>query len=354
MSNEFNSGSNQSKPNELRRQLLVSAAAAPLMGYGSALFAQDATKTLNISHQFPGGTIQSGDFRDRLCRKFAESVEKRTKGALKFQVYPGSSLMKTNAQFSALRKGALDISLFPMPYAGGEVPEVNIGLMPALVTSYEQAAKWKTAEVGRLLTKALEDKGIVILSWVWQAGGVASRSKPIVLPDDVKGMKIRGGSREFDMMLKAAGASVISLPSNEIYAAMQTGAMDAAYTSSTSFMSFKLEELAKGFTSARNKSYWFMLEPLLMSKQIFDALPKDQRDALMAAGAEMEKFGLEAAKDDDKTAALAYARAGSKVVDLDAAIVEKWRVIARQTAWKDYSEKNPTCAALLAAAEKLV
>ena len=47
------------------------------------------------------------------------------------------------------------------------------------------------------------------------------------------------------MMLKEAGASVISLPSNEIYAAMQTGAMDAAMTSSTSFISFKLEEIAK-------------------------------------------------------------------------------------------------------------
>jgi TRAP-type C4-dicarboxylate transport system substrate-binding protein len=70
--------------------------------------------------------------------------------------------MKTNAQFSAMRKGALDISLFPMPYAGGEVPELNIGLMPALVSSYEQAAKWKTAEVGRMLTKILEDKGIVL------------------------------------------------------------------------------------------------------------------------------------------------------------------------------------------------
>ena len=357
MSNEIHSESVASKPNALRRQLLASSASLPLagvIGYGSNVNAQGATKTLNISHQFPGGTIQAGDFRDRLCRKFAESVEKRTKGALKFQVYPGSSLMKTNAQFSALRKGALDISLFPLPYAGGEVPELNIGLMPALVTSYEQAAKWKTAEVGRLLTKALEDKGVVILSWVWQAGGVASRNKPVVLPEDVKGMKIRGGSREFDLMLKAAGASVISLPSNEIYAAMQTGAMDAAYTSSTSFLSFKLEELAKGFTSARNKSYWFMLEPLLMSKQIFDALPKDQRDALMAAGAEMEKFGLDAAKDDDKTAALAYARAGSKVTDVDTAIVDKWRVIARDSAWKDYAEKNESCANLLKAAEKVV
>ncbi len=354
MSNEFDFGSNASKPNVLRRQMLASSAALPLVGYGSSSWAQSSTKTLNISHQFPGGTIQAGDFRDRLCRKFAESVEKRTKGALKFQVYPGSSLMKTNAQFSALRKGALDISLFPLPYAGGEVPEVNIGLMPALVTSYEQAAKWKTAEVGRLLTKSLEDKGIVILSWVWQAGGVASRSRGLVVPEDAKGLKIRGGSREFDLMLKAAGASVISLPSNEIYAAMQTGAMDAAFTSSTSFMSFKLEELAKAFTSARNKSYWFMLEPLLMSKQIFDALPKDQRDALMAAGAEMEKFGMEAAKDDDRTAALAYARAGSKVTDIDAAIVDQWRVIARASAWKDYSEKNENCAALLRAAEKLV
>jgi TRAP-type transport system periplasmic protein len=356
MSNEFNSGSGSSKPSAIRRQLLASSAALPLagvMGFAPEIHAQGATKTLNISHQFPGGTIQAGDFRDRLCRKFAETVEKRTKGALKFQIYPGSSLMKTNAQFSALRKGALDLTLFPLPYAGGEVPEVNIGLMPALVSSYEQAAKWKTAEVGRMLNKVLEDKGVVILSWVWQAGGVASRSKPVVLPEDVKGLKIRGGSREFDLMLKAAGASVISLPSNEIYAAMQTGAMDAAYTSSTSFMSFKLEELAKAFTSARNKSYWFMLEPLMMSKQVFDSLPKDQRDALMAAGVEMEKFGFDQAKEDDKTAALAYARAGSKVTDIDAAVVDKWRAIARDSAWKDYAEKNESCAALLRAAEKV-
>ena len=38
--------------------------------------------------------------------------------------------MKTNAQFSALRKGALDMSLYPLSYAGGEVVETNIGLMP--------------------------------------------------------------------------------------------------------------------------------------------------------------------------------------------------------------------------------
>ena len=68
-------------------------------------------KVIKISHQFPGGTVESGDFRDRLTRKFAAEVEKRTGGSLKFEIYPGSSLMKTVAQFSALRKGALDMSL---------------------------------------------------------------------------------------------------------------------------------------------------------------------------------------------------------------------------------------------------
>ena len=71
-----------------------------------------AAQTLKISHQFPGGTIDQGDFRDRLVRMFAGEVEKRTKGRW-FAIYPGSSLMKTNAQFSAMRKGALDMSLVP-------------------------------------------------------------------------------------------------------------------------------------------------------------------------------------------------------------------------------------------------
>ena len=337
-----------------RRQLTLGAAASvPLILAGRDVFAQTAN-TLKISHQFPGGTINEGDFRDRMCRKFGVEVEKRTQGALKVQVYPGSSLIKTNAQFSAMRKGALDMSLFPIPYAGGEVAETNIGLMPGLVTTYEQGAAWKNAEVGKLLAKTLEEKGLLFVSWVWQAGGVASRSRPIIQPDDAKGLKIRGGSKEFDTMLKAAGASVISLPSNEIYAAMQTGAMDATYTSSTSFISFKLEELSKAFTSGRANAYWFMLEPLLISKQIFAGLPKAHQEAIMAVGLEMEKFATDAAKADDKLAGEVYAKAGSKVFDLDAATVKKWQTLARGTAWKDYAAKSDSCAALLKAAEKLL
>jgi TRAP-type transport system periplasmic protein len=336
-----------------RRAVLGALATTPLWLQSSA-WAQ--ASTVKISHQFPGGTVNEGDFRDRLCRMFAAEVDKRTKGALKFEIYPGSSLMKTNAQFSALRKGALDMSLVPLSYAGGEVPEVNIGLMPGLVTSYEQGYSWKNAEVGKELDRLLREKGVIVVSWIWQAGGVASRAKPIVEPEDARGMKVRGGSREMDLILKAAGAAVVTLPSNEIYAAMQTGAMDAALTSSTSLISFRLEEVSKALTTGRNGAYWFMFEPLMISKATFDRLSKDQQAAIMAVGGELEAFARKSAQEDDAAVAAVYQKAGAKVVDLSPATVKKWQAIARTTAWKDswkdYGEKNANCAKLLALAEK--
>jgi TRAP-type C4-dicarboxylate transport system substrate-binding protein len=244
------------------------------------------------------------------------------------------------------------MSLMPLNYAGGEVPETNIGLMPGLVTSYEQATKWKTSEAGKALAEVLASKGVIIVSWIWQAGGVASRQVPIVDPTDAKGLKVRGGSKEMDMVLKDAGAAVLTMPSNEIYAAMQTGALDAAMTSSTSLISFRLEEVAKHLTTGRGKTYWFMLEPLMISKTVFDQLPKNQQDIILSVGADMEKFALEQAKADDQAVAAVYQKAGGKSYDLTEASVKKWQAIARETAWKDYAAKSESCARIIKLAEK--
>src|SRR3954454_22320894 len=141
-----------------RRQIVGGALAAPAVIAASRLgFAAPATM-LKISHQFPGGTIDEGDFRDRVCLKFAAELEKRTNGAIGAQVYPNSSLMKTIPQFSAIRKGALDLSFYPISYAGGEFPELNIGLMPGLVSSYQQGAAWKNSPVGQKFASFLNEK----------------------------------------------------------------------------------------------------------------------------------------------------------------------------------------------------
>lgn len=331
-----------------RRTLLGSALAAPaVLAAGRAR----AARILKISHQFPGGTIDEGDFRDRLVRKFAEEVTKATNGELAFEIYPGSSLMKTVAQFSALRRGALDLSLYPLAYAGGEVPEVNIGLMPSLVSSYAQGLAWKTAPIGQSLMDTLDKKGVKLMTWIWQAGGIASRAGAVVAPDDTKGLKIRGGSREMDLMLKAAGGIISSVPSDEIYASMQTGTLDAAVTSSTSLISFRLQEIAKNVTTGRQGSFWFMLEPLLMSKQVFDSLTPDQQTIIAKTASDLESFALKAAQADDESLAAIFGKAGVKVSDFNPAALGKWREIAQATAWQDFANRNASCAALLKLAE---
>jgi TRAP-type transport system periplasmic protein len=134
---------------------------------------------------------------------------------------------------------------------------------------------------------------------------------------------------------------------------MQTGACDAAITSSTSLISFRLEEVAKSLTTGRGKSYWFMLVPLIMSKQIFDAMPKGQPDIMMELGAELEQFGIKEAMADDQKVAEVYAKKGAKVFDLDGAVADRWRAIARDAVWKDYAKKTALSAELIKLADQV-
>ena len=97
----------------------------------------------------------------------------------------------------------------------------------------------------------------------------------------MKGLKIRSAGPTFAEMWQAAGASIVSVPSNEVYNALQTGVADATDTSSGSFVSFRIYEQVKCMTAPGENALWFMYEPVLMSKKSFDRLNKQQQDVLM-------------------------------------------------------------------------
>jgi TRAP-type C4-dicarboxylate transport system substrate-binding protein len=324
--------------NKTCRTLLASlAAVAALALTGPFASAADPVK-LKISHQFPGGSIDKGDFRDRLVRKFAQEVEKRTNGQLKFEIYPGGSLVKALQQLDALSTGALDMTLYPLAYSGGKIPEVNITLMPALITSYEEGYHWKTAPIGAELSRILDEHNVKIVTWIWQAGGVASRDRPIIVPDDTKGLKVRGAGKSMDELLKAAGGAIANVPSDETYNAMQSGVLDGVWTSSASLISFRLYELAKDVTTAREHTFWYMFEPLLMSKAAYNSLTPAQQKIVMEVGASLEPFAIQACKEDDKELADVYSKAGAKVHDMDEKTFLMWRDLARKSAWKNFED----------------
>lgn len=296
--------------------------------------ARAATRVIKISHQFPANI----DFRDVLARKFAADVEKQTNGALTFQIYPGASLYKPNQQFDAMANGALDMSVYPLAYSGGKLPATNLTLMPALIESYQQGYGWENAAIGKWLVKYLDDHGVVLVTWIWQGGGVASRDKPILVPADVKGLKTRGAGKMIELMLQAAGASISTFPSTETYNAMHSGVVDALWTSSASLMSFRLQEVAKDVTTARQYTFWYMFEPLLMSKDTFQQLTPAQQKIVLGVGHSLQDYALAACKADDAKVATVFAKAGDHVYDMDKAQFADWKKLAQKSAWKDFAD----------------
>jgi TRAP-type C4-dicarboxylate transport system substrate-binding protein len=110
--------------------------------------------------------------------------------------------------------------------------------------------------------------------------------------------------------------------------------------------SFRLVETAKHLSFGK-KSFWYIFGPMLMSKIVFDGLPKNQQDIIMQAGAEMEAFGLEGARAEDAAIIDVFKSAKLGVYDFDEASLDKWKAIARETAWKDYASKSEGAARLL-------
>lgn len=294
--------------------------------------------TIKIAHQWPDATLEEGDFRSRLAKMFAKEVEERTNGSIKFEIYPAQSLVKAKEEYDALRKGSLDMAIWPVAYGSGKDPRFDITLMPAIVSSHEEAAKWKTSEIGAKIEEILAESNIKPLVWAWCAGGVGSKGKEIIEPSDVKGLKTRAAGKRCEEMLKNAGASITSMPSSEIYTAMQTGVLDAAVTSSSSFASYRLYEQVEYYLSPRNYTFWFMFEPLVISTHTWDKLTPEQQQVIMEVSEELEEFVFKATKEDDARVADLFAEKGVKVHDMTKEEYMKWKEAAKPV-WENFAKE---------------
>ena len=225
--------------------------------------ASQAQTVLKASHQFPGG---KGDARDEMVQIIAREAKAANVG-LDIQVYPGASLFKPNDQWNAMVNGQLDISSFPLDYASGKIGAFSATLMPALVRNHDRATRLNGSPFMQEIRAKIDKAGVVVLADAWLAGAVASKKACIRKPEDIKGLKIRSAGPTFAAMWQQAGASIVSVPSNEVYNALQTGVADATDTSTGSFVSFRIYEQVKCITAPGDNALWFMYEPVLMSKR---------------------------------------------------------------------------------------
>lgn len=296
-----------------------------------------AETVLKASHQWPGG---KGDARDEMVQLIAREVEKANVG-LKIQVYPGASLFKAKEQWGALTKGQLDISAFPLDYASGRHPQFSATLMPGLVRNHERALRMNSSPFMADIKKIIEDAGVKVIADAWLAGAFASKKNCITSPDSAKGQVTRAAGPAFEQMLVAAGASISSMPSSEVYTGMQTGVLDAANTSSGSFVSYRLYEQVKCLTAPGANALWFMYEPILMSKRSFDGLTPEQQKAIMDAGKKSEQYFLGEAKKLDDKMVETFKKANVEVVEMSKENYDAWLALAKESSYKVFAEKVP-------------
>lgn len=315
----------------------VSAGAAALLALSNVAGATE----LRLSHQW-----SNKDVRHKVAKIVANEVAAANVD-LEIKIFGSKSLFKPREQYKPLSRGQLDMTVLPLSYAGGQQPAYNLTLMPGLVKNHDHAARLSASPFMKELEAKMATDDVMVLVHGYLAGGFVGKDKCITKPSDVAGLQTRAAGKAFEQMLAGAGASIASMASSEIYNAMQTGVLNAANTSSSSFVSYRIYEQVKCYTPAGDVALWFMYQPLLMNKSAFEGLNADQQAALLAASANAETYYLAEAKKQDAASVEVFRKAGVEIANMSPEDFAAWRAIAQETSYKKFVSDVPDGQALL-------
>ncbi len=248
--------------------------------------------------------------KGKAALKFKELAEKYTAGKVKIEVYPNSTLYKDGEAMEALQLGAVQM-LAPSTakFAPLGVKEFEVLDLPFLFPSQAIYDSAVTGPLGQGLFKRLQTKGITGLGY-WDNGFyVISANKPLIKPDDLKGLKIRiSGSKVDDETLRGMGANPQIMAFSELYQALQSGVVDGAQNTASNYTTQKLNDVQTNVTELYHVHLQYAV---IVNKKFWDGLPADIREQLTKAMDEATAYNNSIAVKDNVDA-LAQIRATGK------------------------------------------
>ena len=240
---------------------------------------------------------------------FRKLVEERGKGRVKIEVYPNSSLFKDGEEMEALQLGSVQM-LAPSLAKFGPlgVREFEVFDLPYVFDDYTELHKVTEGPVGRELFRKLESKGIVGLAY-WDNGfKVMSANKPIRVPADYKGLKMRiQSSKVLGDEMKALGAIPQVMAFSEVYQALQTGVVDGTENPPSNFYTQKMHEVQKYLALTE---HGYLGYAVIVNKKFWDGLPADVRTMLEGAMKDATKYANDIAKKENDDAIEAVKKSG--------------------------------------------
>ena len=307
----------------MARNTLVLAAASLL---STGAMAQ-APVELKLADSFPKGHV----IYDTVVNVFIPALEEG--GKIKVQYFPANQLGQMKDVIEAVRGGVADIAYVAPGVVAGRMPVTNVMSLPGEFRSGEHLANVFMRMVEGPLKREYDKLGIKIIA----ASGtppyqIFTANKPVHVPEDAKGLKLRGGGGDADDFMRELGIAVINMPASQMYESLQRGVIDgAAYLHATA-ISNHLEEVTKFATEGA--PLMSLLALYFVDQKKWDSWSPEIRGIVTRAG---QRLAIEMGREydrRDRTEKAAFIKAGGKVHTLTDDEKRRW-----QASYKDAPEK---------------
>jgi tripartite ATP-independent transporter DctP family solute receptor len=320
------------RPAGLFRTSPRSFATAVLAGVAMLLAGSPAGAQVEIKLGHVG---EPGSLFQVSADEFAKRANARLAGKAKVVVFGSSQLGSDKEMIQKLKLGTLDMAL-PSTVMSSEVDLFGVFEMPYLVKDRAHMGRIEKELFWPKLAPEADRKGLLVLA-VWENGyrQITNSKRPIKVPADLKGIKLRVPEGKWRVkMFQAYGANPSPMKFSELFTALQTGVMDGQENPFTQIYSAKLQEVQK-YLSLSNHVYTPAY--LIVGKTHWNGLPADVRKVLEDTAKETQAFVYDYASKDDTALLAKLKQAGMQVNDVD----QEAFVAASKPIYEEFGKEVP-------------
>lgn len=248
-------------------------------------------------------------------RFMGEELNKLSGGKYKVKVFNKKALGEEKETIDQVKIGALDMTRVNVAPMNAVCPLTMVPTMPFLFRSVEHMRHVLDGPVGTEILKSCESAGFVGLAFYDSGARSIYAKKPVKTVADVKGLKIRVQQSDLWVsLISAMGANATPMPYGEVYTGLKTGLIDAAENNIPSFDTARHAEAVKYYSKTEHS---MAPEMLLMSKVVFDKLPKADQDMVRAAAKASVKFQRQKWDEQEAKSLANVKAAGAQIVEVD-------------------------------------
>ena len=300
------------------KSILAASMLGAILAFGASPFAARADEPIVIKFSH---VVTPDTPKGKGADKFKELAEKYTNGKVRIEVYPNSQLYKDKEEVEALQLGAVQM-LAPSLAKFGPlgVKEFEVFDLPYIVPDKAALRRVTQGALGKSLFEKLSSKGITGLAY-WDNGfKIMSANKPLKMPADFQGLKMRiQSSKVLEAQFRALGALPQVLPFSDVYQGLQTGVVDGSENTASNMYTQKHYEVQKYGTLSW---HGYIGYAVIVNKKFWDGLPADIRDELTKAMDEATAYTNELAQKENDDA-LAAMKASGKIEFIELTDEEK-------------------------------